>query len=194
MLKPSKCILPNCSSDRYSNKDLCRIHYRRWQVHGDPTAGQAPRGSALAFIHEHVGHGGDECLLWAFAVDKKGYGVLKYGPKRELAHRVMCRLAHGEPPDASFHAAHSCRRRSCVNPNHLRWATARENNLDKVAHGTANRVVSVILKTSKLSVEDVQSIRARRPAESLSKLSAEFGVTRSMIVAVAKRKSWRQVT
>jgi hypothetical protein len=54
------------------------------------------------------------------------------------AHRLMCQLAHGDPPTPDHIAAHSCGRghEGCVNPNHLSWKTYSENELDKRVHGT----------------------------------------------------------
>lgn len=80
---------------------------------------------------------GAECLLWPFKrVYPNGYGAYNTRQLATTAHRFVCRLAHGEPPQPKLQAAHSCGNRLCCNPRHLRWATCRENLADRKAHGT----------------------------------------------------------
>ncbi len=105
---------------------------------------EGSRGSASqtrVWMIAHVDYAGDDCLAWPFALKSDGYGQLMFRGKNTRAHRVMCMLAHGEPPHPGYLACHSCGkgREACVNPRHLRWASAYENMADKITHGTHNR-------------------------------------------------------
>ena len=48
--------------------------------------------------------------------------------------RIVCEEEHGPPPTPKHHAAHAtprgCIGRLCVNGDHLRWATPKENSQD----------------------------------------------------------------
>jgi len=78
-------------------------------------------GKCLAWLKERVAYDGEECLIWPFSGNHQGYGHLGYFGKVVKAHRLMCILAHGEPPTPEHHAAHSCGRGhlGCVHPGHL---------------------------------------------------------------------------
>ena len=81
----------------------------------------------------------DDCIVFAGKQQPNGYGRVSVGGRYQRAHRLACRMAHGEPPRRSLDAAHSCGERMCINPRHLRWATRAENEHDKIAHGRSNR-------------------------------------------------------
>lgn len=76
------------------------------------------------------------CWLWGASHNGSGYGefVLGVGRKR-YAHRLMCATAHGAPPADKKFALHSCDVGSCVNPQHLRWGTNKENTADMLKRG-----------------------------------------------------------
>lgn len=76
-------------------------------------------GEAQKWMAAHVANHGDECLLWPFSGNWNGYGHLGIKGKIHKAHRIMCKLAHGEPPTSKHVAAHSCHNPPCVNPKHL---------------------------------------------------------------------------
>ena len=54
-------------------------------------------------------------------------------PITEYAHRMLCYAFHGKPQGVAnndpnlWHVAHLCNNPTCLNPMHLRWATARWN-------------------------------------------------------------------
>lgn len=79
---------------------------------------------------------GDSCLEWPFPRRyPNGYGALQAKVARTTAHRFVCVLAHGEP-QGRLDAAHICHNRLCCNPQHLRWATRRDNLADRVVRRT----------------------------------------------------------
>lgn len=80
------------------------------------------------FIKRAKEYEGDDCLEWPFAVNSHGYGNYK----GKNAQRFTC---PGEPTEERWQAAHLCGNRLCVNPNHLRWSSQHENELDKLIHG-----------------------------------------------------------
>lgn len=135
---PEKPPAPTCSVDgcsrKYESGGFCQMHRTRFRRYGDPLFTKtAPDGAGLATLQSLAEHHGDDCVTWPYSTNPQGYGQAYYCGEVMGAHRVMCILAHGEPPTPSHQAAHSCGRGrdACINPKHLRWATPKENIADK---------------------------------------------------------------
>lgn len=146
----------------------------------------APKGSSEAFLRAHVDHKGQDCLLWPFRRIASGYGLAVIGGVQKHASRWMCELVHGAPPFLRAEAAHACGNAGCVNPEHLRWATGKQNCADKLLHGTHNR--GERSGKAKLTAEDVAAIRAA-PAD-LRALMARYGVSKGCISKVRSGQRW----
>lgn len=73
------------------------------------------------------------CWNWIGATRPDGYGIMynKEKGKPQRAHRVTYSLLV-EPLIEGLVIDHLCRNRRCVNPNHLRQTTQRENTLSGV--------------------------------------------------------------
>lgn len=155
------CSIEGCRR-KHAARGWCSNHYARWKEHGDPLKGRVSPGSLPGWLQENVNFGGNECLIWPFARNADGYGVLSFNGRRTIASRAMCELVHGEPEDTSMQAAHSCGNGhlGCVNPSHLRWATPIQNVADMKVHGT--KLTGEKHGRSRLSDEDVRQIRASR--------------------------------
>lgn len=140
MASHSICRIGGCDKRHYA-RGWCEMHYYRWKRHGDPLYTKtAPEGEGLRLLESLVGHKGEECVVWPYSRNPQGYGQTFYCGEVMGAHRVMCILEHGEPPSERHQAAHSCGNGSggCINPDHLRWATPKENIADKFnLHGWA---------------------------------------------------------
>lgn len=175
------CVIADCGNAHFG-KGYCHKHYQRMLRGNVHQAGK--RGLAeIKFLPYLVGISGQECIPWPFTKDKYGYGRVRFRGREWLAHRLMCVLAHGDPPHESMQAAHSCGKGhlGCVNPNHLRWATARENSADKIGHGTSAR---------KLREFEVREIRKSAPHQSHRKIADEFAVSTSTVSDINKKKTW----
>jgi len=72
------------------------------------------------------------CWEWTGYVNKEGYA--EYNCQR--VHRLVCADANGlESIPPGMVVMHTCDNRRCVNPEHLRIATQRDNLLDMVRKG-----------------------------------------------------------
>ena len=67
-----------------------------------------------------------ECHEWTASKMTGGYGLFVIDKKNKCAHRVAYEIAYG-PFDQSMFVDHICHNRACVNPKHLRLATAKQN-------------------------------------------------------------------
>jgi HNH endonuclease len=67
------------------------------------------------------------CHLWTRSRNSRGYGVFYLDGKLRLAHRVAWLMAHGRWPSEDLKVDHICEVKACVNPDHLRELTNREN-------------------------------------------------------------------
>lgn len=148
-------------------------------------SGKKGSGRNLQWLKDHVGHTGDECLIWPFGRNENGYGQVKYGDKTTKASRVMCILVKGEPPEPRFHAAHSCHNGhlGCVHPKHLDWKTPSQNTREYIEQngGTVNH-------TRRLTLDQVETIRAS--SKSYIELAAEYGVHKNTIGKIFRGKTW----
>ena len=135
------------------------------------------------------GHPVDQCIDWPGLRGQKGYGHVYHNGKRRHAHRVALVLATGEDPP-TLQAAHSCGRRQCVNPAHLRWATNTENMADKKVHGTQARGAEQ--PNARLTEE--QALAAYLDPRSYRVVAAELGVSRSTVQALRAGRNWAWLT
>lgn len=184
------CSVAGCCKPRLA-RGLCGAHYRRLGLHGSAVPEKplrVPPGTLNTWLKNAVNHVSDECLIWPFA-KSKGYGRMRLGGKSFAAHRTICILAHGEPPDPLHHAAHSCGNRGCVNPKHLRWATPKENQTDMVNHGRSQRGEKNC--SSKLSASDVRLIRdCLASGDSPRSIARQFSITQTTVRRIATRLVW----
>lgn len=150
------CEIVGCKEISHK-KSLCSAHYYQMRKYGCEHRAKATHGAPAKFIHDNANHAGSDCLLWPFKSKTHGYGMMRINGKTIGAHRYMCVIAYGAAPFSNAEVAHSCNNRACVNPQHLRWATAEENASDKEIHGTHPKGETVY--NAKLTEARVRYIR-----------------------------------
>lgn len=66
------------------------------------------------------------CRVWTGQLHPDGYGMITFRGKRQTAHRLAYIAANGPIP-TDMEIDHSCRNRACVNVEHLRARTKKQN-------------------------------------------------------------------
>lgn len=116
------------------------------------------------------------CWNWTGPKSGKGYGGAYANGRKEPAHRMMYRIHKGEIPEG-LQLDHLCRNRACVNPEHLEPVTAATN----IQRGSG----------TKLTPDQVDDIRASRPAVTIRELAERHGVSQTTVAAIARGEKWK---
>lgn len=185
-----KCSVAGCERS-HDARGYCKRHYMRLRSHGDPLAGAAIRGHVQDYYNRVVlNYEGDDCLIWPFFRDKNGYGKMGRNGEVHLVTRCVCEDVHGPAPTERHQAAHSCGKghTGCVTKKHLRWALPKENEADKLLHGTDNRGERSGL--SVLTEEHVSEILALEGILSSVKIAEKYGVSAGAVGHIFAGKSW----
>lgn len=182
------CCIPGCIRTTRA-RGYCYAHYIRWWKYGDPLAGRTLQGDPDAALADAIESNTDECIIWKYHICSNGYGRITRNRKPCSVNRLVCQIMHGDPPSEYHHAAHSCGVRSCCNPRHIRWATPKENNADKILHGTVQRGEKGPL--ARLSEADVR--RILMSSETQRSIAKQYGVTQATISAIKTKKIWRHL-
>lgn len=69
-----------------------------------------------------------DCHLWQGPLDRDGYGTFYFRRKNRRAHRVAWFFTFGDIKKG-FVVNHICKKRNCVNPQHLQVISTTENAL-----------------------------------------------------------------
>ena len=129
------------------------------------------------------------CHLWTGAKTQYGYGVITENFKRLCVHRVMLEKALGR--HIQFNALHKCDVRNCVNPDHLKDGTQKENIRDAMSKG---RMIVPKNGPRKLTREKADRIRVlSSQGWSQRKLAVEFGVSQRNIGFIVRNELWKVV-
>lgn len=137
------------------------------------------------------------CWLWTATVAPNGYGRISVQGRMALAHRLSFQL-FCRPLQPGEQACHRCDNRLCINPDHLFAGTAADNAQDAIkkgrrsagsawgGEGNPNR---------RLTENDVREIRRLHAAGARGvDLARAFGLTRSGVCEITKRRSWGALT
>ena len=137
MSRHSTCIIEGCEAKHYG-RGLCQKHYARARRNGtlDEVGLWKPRTLRERFfkyVEKPCSHP-KGCWIWTGARDK-GYGhlgITRNGKtKLEKAHRVAWEMHNGPIPEGMW-VLHNCFNGAggCVNPDHLRLGTPKDNMND----------------------------------------------------------------
>jgi len=129
------------------------------------------------------------CWEWTGARDRDGYGVFSYWRKSMRAPVVALHL-DGRPPRPGEYACHHCDNPACVRPDHLYPGTPRDNSLDAMKRGRAQRGERHY--AARLTERDVRVIRGGGASD--TEFAARFGVSRPAVTMARNGKTWKHIT
>lgn len=118
------CSFPGCMRAR-KYREVCSSHYNQVRAGREMTAIKSPRRPPNERFFEAIDRSGS-CWGWTRYKNSYGYGVFSVDGKSCLAHR-WAYASLVEPIPAGVTVDHICHNRSCVNPDHLRLATVKQN-------------------------------------------------------------------
>lgn len=134
-----------------------------------------------------------KCWCWNAGYLPAGYGSFSFRNRTIGAHRMAWELTFGPIPKGLF-VCHRCDNRACCNPHHMFLGTPADNTHDRDKKGRTRSGDNH--HNSKLTWEDVLSIRARYPGGGISaaKLGKEYGVCSTTIQNVIAGRVWKRTT
>lgn len=169
----NKCKIPGCNN-KYRSIGLCSSHWKINKKYGTPTpicfcgepsqtfagADQANGLCKFHFFEKRYWENVDKkdensCWEWKGSKTPAGYGNIYYDGKLRYAHRLALEFV-GKKGKNKF-ACHKCDNPSCVNPNHLYFGSAYDNNRDTVRRNRNSKGQKHY--NAKLSDQDVKDIR-----------------------------------
>lgn len=136
--------------------------------------------------------GENGCIIWTASRMPKGYGQFI----GSLAHRWIFQQIHGVTLTRWEFVLHSCDNPPCVNPEHLRVGSAKENTADMYERGRWGRprAPGERASKSKLTAAKVLEIRRRHASgDRTAVLADEFGVGHNAIRAIVRGHTWKHL-
>jgi hypothetical protein len=129
-----------------------------------------------------------ECWIWKKQLNSSGYGKLKINTKHSTAHRESYKIFNGEIPEGML-ILHSCNKPACINPEHLRLGTHKDNMQDRTEAGSVSgeRNPSAILTNDQVN-QIKKMLSENLPQAHIGRL---FGVGRHVIHFIKHKRTWK---
>lgn len=137
------------------------------------------------------------CWLWLGDSVRGGYGRIRLGKTKVLAHRAALAANIGTLSSVDL-VLHSCDQPSCVNPDHLRVGTHAENMAERNRKGRQAkgdrhpRLSGEACGTSRLTNSQVREIRRIYSSGSMSQqtIATVFGIGQTTVSTIVRRVRW----
>lgn len=174
------------------------MHHQRFRKHGDPLIVKhkgTKRGEVQEYFYSSVlPYEGDECILWPYTKNHKGYGMMLCGDKYGLVTRFLCTKTNGPAPSEKHEAAHSCGKGhlGCVSKRHLSWKTRVENRADRIVHGTHNH--GERNHTALITEAQAMEIFSLKGVETQANIAERLGIGKSIVSEIHAGRSWKWLT
>lgn len=114
------------------------------------------------------------CHEWQSTIKRDGYGQFHHDGRAQRAHKVSYELFKGEVPSGVV-IMHTCDNKKCVNPDHLKLGTTRDNIADmdaKKRRGTKSKLTNA-------DVAEIKKMLADRHSQ--QSIADKFGVYQTTI-------------
>jgi hypothetical protein len=194
---PGECAIDGCGRVGRLTRGWCNLHYIRWLRTGDPRQDQAPNGSRVPYMLDHMW---DDCPKWPFGRNRRGYAVVGGSGEvgSRLVHVRVCEIVHGPKPSSGYEAAHQCGKgnEGCFGAHCVSWKTKIENAADAVRHGTSIRGEKH--HNHILTADEVRTIDRLRPkvttGEGAAGVARGYGVSSQTIADIWLGRTWGWLT
>lgn len=141
---------------------------------------------------KYVEKSNNGCWTWLRGKTKAGYGYLTINYKNHYAHRLSWRLTYGIIPKNAV-IMHRCDNPACVNPEHLRLGTQKDNlqdmwNKQRGSMGNEHPF-------AKVTDEDVKKIRKLGKIKNLYRreIGEMFGISRQAVTDIIYNRTWKHI-
>jgi hypothetical protein len=139
----------------------------------------------------------EDCIEFKGCKNKGGYGVKGRAGKIYLAHRIAyCEAKNIYIKDIDgLVVMHTCDNPACVNPEHLRLGTQKDNVYDMMKKGRHDfvGVVGEAHGHAKLTSEDVLRIREIVKFKTQREVGKLFGISQQHVSDILRRKYWEHI-
>lgn len=129
------------------------------------------------------------CWIWQRSLSPDGYGRIWYNGANK-AHRVMYILTHPKF-DHSLWVRHDCDVPACINPDHLRAGTPKQNVGDCISRGRLSNRKGKRNGRAKLTPQQVKKIR--KDPRSLSQIARDYGIGKTQASRIKRGEHWQHV-
>lgn len=143
----------------------------------------------------------ETCWLWTGTLTANGYGRLRVGRKKVLAHRLAYELTNGPIP-VGIRACHDCDKnypvgdttyRRCVRPDHLFLGTDADNMADSKRKGRNARGERGGM--ARFTEAQILEMRRRYKVGGVTqrKLAAEYGTSQTVVWGILSGRTWKHL-
>lgn len=127
------------------------------------------------------------CWNWTASKTWVGYGKFYADGHTLHAHRYAYQIYVGPIPDG-MEIMHTCDNMACVNPDHLRPGTHRENMDDRNTKRRNNPPIGERSGSNKLTEEQVRAIFADQRTQMV--IAAEYDIYQSLVSKIKNGERW----
>jgi hypothetical protein len=195
LMRENGCKVSGCGGE-YKLKGYCGMHYHRHKK-GIPfdavTQSDSPEKRLLSRVKKGTGPNGD---CWEYPLSKgRRYGSISVNGKYVPAHRFSWEFHNKKKMDSKLYALHSCDNGACVNPDHIRPGTQKENVRDMIERGRNVPLKGEKNASCKINNEIALNIYKEAGKGIKYKLiMAKYNVKHSVVSAIKNGRAWSHIT